>query len=462
MMTINTCYTVPIKKQLRGIDAVPDSARKIAADDAGSVRDSLMKSTADVCLAGLKICVSVFLDHWNEIAARSGKVRKGYAEHLIHSTKDSTAVSPEFDAACQYMPSGMRRALVADALGMISSWESNHRDWETADLKDRGKEPILGMPSRYELTFYFQERNMDFLENGVIFLKLYDGKSWKWYGFTIAQSDARYLSGMLKSRKLLSPSVLKVRGSYQIRFCFEEKKALVPDNPLHNRILAVDLGINSPASWSVMESDGTVCARGRIHARAEEDRLHHLMNRKKKYQQAGKHAHCVYRWMNDANKALSIITAKRLIQTAELYDVDVIVFEHLDTGSKKHGGQKERLHLWRARDVQQRVENMAHQRCMRISRVCAWGTSKYAFDGSGPVSRGYYFQSGRKKYNYSVATFRNGKQYNCDISASCNIGARYYLREYQKKYPDLQLPCVPQRTLSTLWNTVRAAEKPAA
>lgn len=45
-------------------------------------------------------------------------------------------------------------------------------------------------------------------------------------------------------------------------------------------------------------------------------------------------------------------------------------------------------------------------------------TSAYAFDGSGLVKR-----SNKK---YSIATFRNGKQYNADLSASYNIAARYW------------------------------------
>ena len=112
------------------------------------------------------------------------------------------------------------------------------------------------------------------------------------------------------------------------------------------------------------------------------------MNRKKQYQQAGKKSKCIYRLIRNANERLSLLTAKEIIRVAVLYGVDCIVFEHLDTCGKKHGRFKERLHMWRAKDVQERVELMAHRNCMRISRVCAWGTSRLAFDGSGPVKRG--------------------------------------------------------------------------
>ena len=131
--------------------------------------------------------------------------------------------------------------------------------------------------------------------------------------------------------------------------------------------------------------------------------------------------------------------------------MDCIVFEHLDTHGKKRGRRlAQRLHLWRANDVQNRVTVMAHRDGMRIRRVCAWNTSRLAFDGSGKVRRGEYFQNGKRRYNYSVAVFPNGKQYNCDVSASYNIGARFLLREYLSLHPDEPLPAATQRTYRDL------------
>lgn len=169
-------------------------------------------------------------------------------------------------------------------------------------------------------------------------------------------------------------------------------------------------------------------------------------------QQAGKKSHCVYRWIKDANRRLSIQTTKALMDVAVLYSVDCIVFEHLDSKGKIRGKRyRERIHLWRKNDVQHRVKLQAHRMGMRLSRVCAWGTSKYAFDGSGVVDRHsiYHYEHGRKVYNYSLCTFQNGKIYNCDLSAAQNIGARFFLREYQLLGIE-GLPATPQRTLCIL------------
>lgn len=452
-MKVITCYTADIKSQLT---------------DKGTrqVDDRLMRVTADTCLNALRYCTETFLLEWGYLSGLPSSPKKGAlcrrstANALIHSTKGHPAKYPQFDKDFSNFPSYTRRAVVADALGKVSSYISNHRNWEQQDPHERGSEPTLGLPDRYSLTFYDQERKFCDLDKGVIGLKLYDGKTWGWHYFKISPSDARYISGIRQTRKMLSPVVEKVKGRYRIRFSFEEERKLVQDNnKLAYRVLAVDLGVNAAASWCVMEADGTVHAKGVIHLRCEEGRLVHLMNRKRMYQQAGKRPKGIYRMITSANRALSIETCKKIMETAVLYDVDCIVFEYLDSGKVKGGGRyKERIHMWRKRDVQKRVELQAHRHGMRISRVCAWGTSKYAFDGSGEVLRGK--DAGFK--THSLCRFRSGKAYNCDLSAAQNIGARFFLREYAKLDGCPGLPCTPQRTYATLLGLVSTLKDKAA
>ena len=444
-MEIITCYTADIRKQLTDKDERP-------------VNDRLMKMTADVCLKALKYCTDIFLSEWDYLSGIKGSInRKRACDLLIHSTKGHPAKYPQFDRDFKNFPSYTRRAVVSDALGKVSSYVSNRRNWEKQDPQERGAEPALGLPDRYSLTFYDQERKLCRIEEGIIGLKLFDGKKWDWYYFKISPSDAGYISAVKKTRKMLSPVVEKVKGKYRIRFSFKEDRALIQDkNRFIYRILAVDLGINAAASWCVMEADGTVHGKGVIRLKCEEGRLNHLMNRKRMYQQAGKRPKGIYRMVTAANRRLSIETSRKIMETAVLYDVDCIVFEYLDSGKVKGGGRyKERIHMWRKRDVQKRTELQAHRHGMRISRVCAWGTSKHAFDGSGEVLRGK--DAGFK--TYSLCRFPNGKTYNCDLSAAQNIGARFFLREYAKLDGCPKLPCTPQRTYSTLYGLVSALKE---
>lgn len=290
---------------------------------------------------------------------------------------------------------------------MASSYKSNHKNWEQEDPAARASEPAIGFPTWYGLTFYEQERDMGRLDEGIIALKLYDGAAWRWYYFRISPSEARYIHSLTKTRKLLSPTIAKVRGKYRIQFCFEEKKDLVDPDPLKHTVLAVDLGINAAASWCVMSPDGTVYARGVIHLPCDEDRLRHLMNRKKMYQRAGKKSRSIYRFITNANRRLSINTTKAIMDIAVLYSVDCIVFEHLEKGGRKRGRFAERIHMWRANDVQSRVENQAHRNGIRISRVCAWNTSKLAFDGSDETDRKSVYRYVHGEKNITTACVRS-------------------------------------------------------
>ena len=75
---------------------------------------------------------------------------------------------------------------------------------------------------------------------------------------------------------------------------------------------------------------------------------------------------------------------------------------------------------------------------MHISRDCAWNTSRLAFDGSGFILRGR--EGGFN--TYELCKFTNGKVYNCDLSASYNIGARYFIRELLKSVSEKARLCI--------------------
>ncbi len=62
--------------------------------------------------------------------------------------------------------------------------------------------------------------------------------------------------------------------------------------------------------------------------------------------------------------------------------------------------------------------------------INAWNTSGLAYDGSGPVKRGR--ESEKTNGCYFLCEFSIGKVYHADLTASYNIGARYYIREILK------------------------------
>lgn len=183
------------------------------------------------------------------------------------------------------------------------------------------------------------------------------------------------------------------------------------------------------ATVSVMRSDGTILGRHFCKLPKETDHLMHSINRIKKAQQHGSYKMPrLWAKAKGINHDIAVKTAGYIINIAVLYNADVIVFEHLDKNGKVRGSKKQKLKMWRSQEVQSIVINKAHRLSMRISHICAWGTSKLAYDGSGTVLRGR-----DADFNtYELCKFQNGKIYNCDLSASYNIGARYFIREILK------------------------------
>ena len=182
-----------------------------------------------------------------------------------------------------------------------------------------------------------------------------------------------------------------------------------------------------------MCADGTILGRHFCKLSKEIDSLDHSINRIKKAQQHGnRKMPRLWAKVKGINHDISVKTAQFIVDVAIFYNADVIVFEHLDKKGKARGSKKQKLKLWRSQEVQNIVTDKAHRLGMRISRICALGTSKLAYDGSGTVLRGRYggFST------YELCRFTNGKIYNCDLSASYNIGARYFIRELTKSLDD--------------------------
>lgn len=260
-------------------------------------------------------------------------------------------------------------------------------------------------------------------------IKVYVRNTWDWITVNLRKSDIDYINRYCQTRKQCAPTLQKRGKEWFLDFPFEEKVKLCNADVNQQTILAVDLGINTAATISVMSSDGTILRRHFCRLSKEIDHLMHSINRIKKAQQ-----HCNYKtprlWARakGINHDISVKTAQSIIDVAVLYNADIIVFEHLDRKGKLRGSKKQKLHMWRSQEVQAITTNKAHRLGMRISHICAWGTSKFAYDDSGMVLRG----KDADLATYSVCKFTNGKIYNCDLSASYNIGARYFIREILK------------------------------
>ena len=290
-------------------------------------------------------------------------------------------------------------------------------------------------------------------------IKVYVRNTWDWITVQLRKSDVDYINRRCKNRKQCAPTLQKRGKEWYLDFPFEESVKLCKTNIKDQTVVAVDLGINTAATISVMRSDGTILGRHFCKLPKETDHLAHSINRIKKMQQHGNYkTPRLWAKAKGINHDIATKTAGFIMDVAVLYNADTIVFEHLDRKGKLKGSKKQRLHMWRCKEVQAIVTNKAHRLGMHVSHICAWGTSKLAYDGSGFVARGR--EGGFN--TYELCKFTNGKVYNCDLSASYNIGARYFIRELLKSVPEkarlrieAKVPQCSKRstcTLSTLVN----------
>lgn len=395
--------------------------------------NKLFRQTIKIYNDAISFCVKAFEEHWEVLATldTGNKERFAYADALIHSTKSNDAVYPEFDIKFRKMPSYLRFSVINTALGYLSSYHSNLDNWEFSNSD--GKAPSLQTYLNKLPTFYKGNMYLDDCDGDAVRLKLFVNNDWNWVTVLLKHTDVINIQRRMQNAKMSVPTLEKKNKKWFLRFAFEEKVDLNKTKLEEQRILAVDLGINTDATCSVMDIDGAILAREFINFASDKDQLYHTLNKIKKVQQryGSNNIQKLWRYAKFHNEELARKIAKQIVYVATKYQCDVIVFEHLDTKGKKRGFKKQKLQMWKKNTIQKIVEHKAHKNGIRVSHICAWGTSKLAYDGSGVVLRG----KNADLDTYELCKFSNGKVYNCDLSASYNIGARYFIREIQKILP---------------------------
>lgn len=399
-MTDVTCYKVKIKHY-----------------------NNIFNDTVSQYRGAVDFFIGFCLQDWDvlkELGTSHNQLR--YVELHTHMTKRHPEPKCNFDIRFYKFPSYLRRSAINTAIGKVSSYMSNLSNYESGKDSRKPSIPQAGycFPAMYKGDSY--KRPAQYCAE----IKVFTQNTWKWLTVKLKKTDVDYITKRCASRKECAPILRKRGKEWFLDFTFK-KDVKLNDTPVADQtIVAVDLGINNACTCCVMKSDGTILDRKFLSLSREQDSLAHAINRIKKAQQHGaSKTPRLWAKAKGINDHIAVRTAELIIDTAILWSADTIVLEHLDTQGKKRGGKKQRLHHWRAQYVQSMVTQKAHRLAMRISRVNAWGTSKFAYDGSGLVERGI-------DGNYSICKFQNGKIYNCDLSASYNIGARYFVREICK------------------------------
>lgn len=251
--------------------------------------NKIFRSTLSIYNDALTLCVEIFEKEWLSIELLDSIQRKGFCDKLIHGTSKRSATYSDFDRKFPKMPSYMRRNIINSALGYLSSCHSNLKNWE--DNGKKSKKPTLQKHLNQFPSFYrgntYTEDNID---NDEIELKLFVDNDWKFVKVQLKHTDMQYIRRNFYEKKLSAPTLEKHHKKWFLRFAIVEDKKLTDKSIFEQKILAVDLGINTDATCSVMTSNGTILARKFINFASDKDHIYHTLNKIKKIQQvSGSH-----------------------------------------------------------------------------------------------------------------------------------------------------------------------------
>ena len=392
----------------------------------------IVANTLALYNSALNYVCDVVLKHYDEINELNNLEGRMYLEHLIHNTKNNIA-KYDFDSIYYKLPCYLLRDIESKAIGHIFSYKSNLDNYKkerynkiSNGKKFKKREPKL---SKCNLLPSFYKGNMyKMISDNKIALKIYEDNDWKYEEFKLKKNDLKYINKI--NGKRYNPEIKIIGKKIYIKFTFEIEDLKLQDKELNKRIICgVDLGVNNDATISIMNYEGTILGRHFINTN-NKDLMNHLLNKKRKIQRnSGNYKYLrnlhINNKINSINENIVNHTVNQIIKICLSYGVDVIVFENLRHKFKRAKRSfRARLHRWRKIAVYNKAYEMAHRNGIRVSTVNPNGTSKYAYDGSGLVER--------DNDNYSICKFVSGKTYNCDLSASYNIAARYYIRETLK------------------------------
>ncbi|WP_075881795.1 IS200/IS605 family accessory protein TnpB-related protein [Vreelandella massiliensis] len=368
--------------------------------------------------------MTVAYTHWPTVGASQGNEAVKIIEALIHSTAKRPHVRYTYFANRYYkFPSYLRRVAIMDAVGQVRSFVTRFDQWRCGRRKHpHAKPPRLTASTKTFPSLYGGQCAKLNADATYAFIKVRQRNDWLWMGFRLKGTCRFRGKGKAKS-PLLTNNGRQWQLSLPEQFEPPKRSTTPPD-----RVLAVDVGINTAATWAVVDAQGTVHARGFI-SRTDKDREYRLMARIR--QAAKKHTrhgsrlppgfcrrdHQRLTRLAD-NQAHQI--SRQLVNMALNHGCQAIAVENLKgwrpKAGKKRTPMKARFHRWFHRQLVARIHSKAVEIGLRCVAVYARGTSRQAFDGSGPVKR--------DKGNYSQCTFSSGKRYHADLNAAYNIAAR--------------------------------------
>ena len=415
----------------------------------------LLQNTVSEFRCLVRCLVGVVNTHWSTIGLLDAKSQIPAVEKLIHATaKNPSPKYQYFNRRFYKFPSYYRRGAIQFAVGQVSSFATRYREWQSGIRKRKDALPPKLNADCGTYPPLYKGQCIRFAEdNNSAAIKVFTSTDWIWTTIGITGHRERHLN---PNNQRKSPYLIVNGRGCHLSVPFQIQKSRIKDQ---KSVLAIDLGINTTATVSVVNFDGTVSYREFLHPGRDIDRRDKRLKRiSTKASLTGKlqrgFARGLYRKAGNINREIGQQVSARLIKIAKQYGVKYIVFEHLKgwrpRGGKKPSTLRQRFHGWLHRAIVNLTEMKWSELGGSVVFVNPRGTSSYAYDGSGKLKRSCS--------NYELAVFSSGKQYNCDLSASYNIAARFIYKlcggnsPEDKQGKSTSLSPRSRGTLSILWS----------
>ena len=385
----------------------------------------------------LKPLVLIAYWNWSILSNKTSKEKVNYLEKLCHQTKKNTQPKYGFyfqkalnnHPSFRKFPSYLRRAAIAAALGIVSSFVTRWNLWKNSQRRFKKERPPKLTASCNSYPSLYKGQQILYHEDfQTVSLKIWDGNDWVWTEKIPVISFGKNRH-KIQGNKLQSPALIANSKKLHLSMPVD---TFVPSRKSTDYVVAIDLGINTTATLSMVGKNGTVKARKFINPARDIDRRDQRKMRIKKKSRQSRirtgenfyHNFCsgLYRKSRNINREIARFVACEIVKFAKQYEVKTIVFEDLSKwkakGGRKGSQLKQGFHNWCKDKIVELTTNRWSEVGGEVVTVNPKYTSAYAYDGTGKLKR--------DTNNYSQALFTSGKRYNADLNAAYNIGARYW------------------------------------
>jgi transposase len=212
--------------------------------------------------------VGVIYTHWLTIGKLDAKAQIPAVERLIHATAKNPDIKYKyFGSRFHKFPSYYRRGAIQFAVGQVSSFVTRYREWQSGK---RARKTALPPKLNANCGTYpplYKGQCIRFADdNNSAAIKVFTGTDWVWTTIRITGHRQRHLN---PDNKRKSSSLIVNSKGCHLSVPFQINKPKLNDK---ESVLSVDLGINTTATASVVNFNGTVSHREFIHPGRDIDR----------------------------------------------------------------------------------------------------------------------------------------------------------------------------------------------